>query len=105
MIDATDREFKNIPPQILNDSRYMPYFKDCIGAIDGTHVDARISPEKKVRYIGRHGVTTQNVMAVCDFNMCFTFVMAGWEGSAHDSRIYKKSHKRTLLEFSSSSYR
>ncbi|PKU63860.1 hypothetical protein MA16_Dca010778 [Dendrobium catenatum] len=28
-------------------------------------------------------------MAVCDFNMCFTFVAAGWEGSAHDARIFK----------------
>ncbi|XP_020585220.1 uncharacterized protein LOC110027915 [Phalaenopsis equestris] len=28
-------------------------------------------------------------MAVCDFNMCFTYVMAGWEGSAHDSRVFK----------------
>ncbi|XP_040964764.1 serine/threonine-protein kinase rio2-like [Gossypium hirsutum] len=27
-------------------------------------------------------------MAVCDFNMCFTFVMAGWEGPAHDTRIF-----------------
>ncbi|XP_020571659.1 uncharacterized protein LOC110018635 [Phalaenopsis equestris] len=27
-------------------------------------------------------------MVVCDFNMCFTFVVAGWEGSAHDSRIF-----------------
>nr|GEZ80120.1 hypothetical protein [Tanacetum cinerariifolium] len=27
----------SIPPQIMNDKRYMPYFKDCIGCIDGTH--------------------------------------------------------------------
>ncbi|KAI0519970.1 hypothetical protein KFK09_007433 [Dendrobium nobile] len=63
--------------------------QDCIGAIDGTHVDARVSTAEKVAYIGRCGSTTQNVMAVCDFNMCFTFVMSGWEGSAHDSRIFK----------------
>ncbi|XP_020583294.1 putative nuclease HARBI1 [Phalaenopsis equestris] len=67
----------------------MPFFKDCIGAIDGTHVDARLNSEERVAYIGRCGAPTQNVMAVCDFNMCFTFVMAGWEGSAHDSRVFK----------------
>ncbi|KAI0498615.1 hypothetical protein KFK09_019505 [Dendrobium nobile] len=59
------------------------------GAIDGTHVDARVSTAEKVAYIGRCGSTTQNVMAVCDFNMCFTYVMSGWEGSVYDSRIFK----------------
>nr|KJB67001.1 hypothetical protein B456_010G169600 [Gossypium raimondii] len=27
-------------------------------------------------------------LAVCDFNMCFTFFMAGWERSVHDTRIF-----------------
>ena len=27
-------------------------------------------------------------MCVCDFNMLFTFVYSGWEGSAHDSKIF-----------------
>ncbi|KAH1121946.1 hypothetical protein J1N35_005106 [Gossypium stocksii] len=39
-------------------------------------------------YIERKGVSTQNAMQVCDFNMCFTFVMVGWEVSAHDIRIF-----------------
>ncbi|KAK8916510.1 hypothetical protein KSP39_PZI022323 [Platanthera zijinensis] len=66
----------------------MPFFKDCIGAIDGTHVHACIPVGSQVPYIGRRDNPTQNVMPTCDFNMCFTFVMAGWEGSAHDSRIF-----------------
>ncbi|KAI0514065.1 hypothetical protein KFK09_010099 [Dendrobium nobile] len=89
VIKPIDPSFENIPRKILYDNRYMTYFKDCIGAIDGTHVDARVSTAENVAYIGRCGSTTQNVMAVCDFNMCFTFVMSGWEGSAHDSRIFK----------------
>ncbi|XP_020591889.1 putative nuclease HARBI1 [Phalaenopsis equestris] len=88
IIKPEDPSFATTPEQIANDPRYMPYFKNCIGAIDGTHVDARIPNNEKVAYIGRSGSTTQNVMAVCDFNMCFTFVVAGWEGSAHDSRIF-----------------
>ena len=39
-------------------------------------------------YIGRKGIPTQNIMAVCSFDMQFTFVLAGWEGSAHDARIF-----------------
>ncbi|KAK8926070.1 hypothetical protein KSP39_PZI018551 [Platanthera zijinensis] len=90
IICPTDPQFRHTPAHIENDDRYMPYFKDCIGAIDGTHVDACIPVHEQVAYIGRHGSPTQNVMAVCDFNMCFTYVVPGWEGSAHDSRIYHR---------------
>jgi hypothetical protein len=36
---------------------------------------------------GRKGTTTQNVLAAVDFDMKFTYVLAGWEGSAHDALI------------------
>ncbi|KAG8484446.1 hypothetical protein CXB51_023783 [Gossypium anomalum] len=88
LIAPEDPFFSSIPEQIRNDSRYMPHFKDCIGAIDGTHIAAILPPNEQIPYIGRKGIPTQNVMAVCDFNMCSTFVMAGWEGSAHDTRIF-----------------
>ncbi|CAN1823938.1 hypothetical protein LINPERHAP1_LOCUS30579 [Linum perenne] len=60
---------------------------DCVGAIDGVHVDAIISTSQQTPFRGRKGTTTQNVLCVCSFNMCFTYVVAGWEGSAHDARI------------------
>jgi hypothetical protein len=37
--------------------------------------------------MGRKHTTTQNVMAAVDFDLWFTYVLAGWEGSAHDARI------------------
>jgi hypothetical protein len=45
--------------------------------IDGTHVDAVVPVDKSVRYRGRKGNTTQNVMAACDFDMLFTFFFYG----------------------------
>ncbi|PPD73716.1 hypothetical protein GOBAR_DD29358 [Gossypium barbadense] len=78
----------SILEQVRNDSRYMPHFKDCIGAIDGIHIAAILPPNEEIPYIRRKCVPTQNVMAMCDFNTCFTFVMVGWEGSAHDIRIF-----------------
>ncbi|KAK8926368.1 hypothetical protein KSP39_PZI018913 [Platanthera zijinensis] len=93
-------KFIEILAEIRSDARYMPFFKDCVGAIDGTHVDARIPVEDQVRYIGRHDTTTQNVMAVCDFNICFTFALAGWEGTAHDSRIFARALEDNRLNFS-----
>ncbi|CAN6560322.1 unnamed protein product [Malus baccata var. baccata] len=94
-----DRQFKRVSNKIKDDNRYWPYFKGCIGAIDGTHVPVVVPREMQVPYIGRKGNTTQNVMAVCDFNMCFTFVWAGWEGAAHDSRIFMEALRRPELKF------
>ncbi|KAI0491922.1 hypothetical protein KFK09_026184 [Dendrobium nobile] len=99
IISPKDKKFQNIPVQIRRDMRYMPYFRDCIGAIDGTHVDARIPVEDQIPFIGRHHKTTQNVMATCDFDMCFTFVSAGWKGSAHDARIFKHAVTNPKFNF------
>jgi hypothetical protein len=99
IINPIDREFKNVPRKILDDERYWPYFKNCIGAIDGTHIPIKISLSKQIPYIGRKWTPTQNVMAVCDFHMCFTFVWAGWEGTAHDTRIFLEAIRKEELRF------
>lgn len=43
--------------------------------------------EKQVPYRGKKGECMQNVLAACSFDMLFTFVIAGWERTAHDPRI------------------
>jgi hypothetical protein len=40
-----------------------------------------------VRYIGRSGVPTQNVMAAVDFDMPFTYASVGQPGSMHDTSV------------------
>ncbi|XP_059308308.1 uncharacterized protein LOC132059642 [Lycium ferocissimum] len=76
-----------IQPEIRSNYRYYPWFADCVGAIDGTHVLASVPIEQQSRFRGRKGTTTQNVLAAISFNLKFTYVLAGWEGSAHESRI------------------
>jgi hypothetical protein len=39
--------------------------------------------------MNQYGYCSQNVMAVCDFDMRFTFVVVGWPGSAHDTHIWR----------------
>jgi hypothetical protein len=39
------------------------------------------------KYIGRHMYASRNVMVVCDFDMRYTFVVTGWPGSVHDTRV------------------
>ncbi|XP_051211588.1 protein ALP1-like [Lolium perenne] len=43
---------------------------------------------------GRKHYTSQNVLSVVDFDMRFTYVLAGWEGSAHDASILADSLSR-----------
>ncbi|KAL0366162.1 UNVERIFIED_CONTAM: hypothetical protein Sradi_3506300 [Sesamum radiatum] len=60
---------------------------DCVGAIDGTLVPAWVPRVDQNRYRSRKGRLAQNVLAICDFDMNFTYVYAGWEGSAADARV------------------
>ncbi|WVZ77426.1 hypothetical protein U9M48_025291, partial [Paspalum notatum var. saurae] len=84
----------DIPTKILHSSRWNPYFKDCIGAIDGTHVLARVPAAQKAAFLGRKHTTTHNVLAAVDFDLKFTYVLAGWEGSAHDALILADAIER-----------
>jgi hypothetical protein len=43
---------------------------------------------------GRKSYTSQNVMAAVDFDLRFTFVVAGWEGTAHDALILRDALER-----------
>ena len=58
-----------------------------MGAIDGTYVPANIPVEIQWKFRGQKEGTTQNVLAAITFDLKFIYVLAGWEGSAHDSRV------------------
>ena len=66
-----------------------------MGAIDGTHVLARFPEKHRAAFLGRKHTTTQNVLAAVDFDLRFTYVLAGWEGYAHDALILADALQRT----------
>ncbi|XP_042477251.1 putative nuclease HARBI1 [Macadamia integrifolia] len=70
-----------------NEGRFYPYFKDCIGAIDGSHIPAWVHLSDHPRFRDRKGDISQNILAACDFDMKYTYILSGWEGSASDARI------------------
>ncbi|CAN0919914.1 hypothetical protein LINGRAPRIM_LOCUS2817, partial [Linum grandiflorum] len=92
-------KFDVVPHQILQNPKFYPYFKDCVGAIDGVQVDAIIPTDQQIPFRGRKTTTTQNVMCVCSFDMLFTYVMAGWEGTANDSRILLETASNNAYQF------
>ncbi|XP_028219661.1 protein ALP1-like [Glycine soja] len=81
------RPGSTVPAKIRESTRFYPYFKDCIGAIDGTHIPASVKGRDVSSYRDRHGNISQNVLAACNFDLEFMYVLSGWEGSAHDSKV------------------
>ncbi|KAF8404226.1 hypothetical protein HHK36_009108 [Tetracentron sinense] len=65
---------------------FSHYFKGCVGAIDDSYILAMVKIEDQPRYRTRNGRIAQNVMAVVGFDMKFTYVLAGWEGSVSDPK-------------------
>jgi DDE superfamily endonuclease len=77
-----------LPTAISSNPKFYPFFSNCIGALDGTHIAAKVPAEKAPVFRNRKGYLSQNVLACCDFDqLIFTFVLAGWEGSAHDGLV------------------
>jgi hypothetical protein len=86
-LTPTDPNFQRIHKRIRNEKKAYPHFKDCIGALDGTHICVSHSPEEQPRFIGKTGIPTQNVLTISDFDMRFTYVVAGQPGAYHDTNV------------------
>ncbi|XP_030949419.1 uncharacterized protein LOC115973302 [Quercus lobata] len=78
-------------PEHLQVNKYWPWFERCVGAMDGTHVSARPPANETQAHRDRKSLITTNVLCVCNMDMQFTFVHAGWEGSANDSRVFEEA--------------
>ena len=53
-----------------------------------------MSGESAAPYRNRKGALSQNVLAVCGFDLQFSYILAGWEGSAHDARVLQDALSR-----------
>jgi hypothetical protein len=88
IIRPVDPEFR-IVHQRLKAAQFSPYFDNCIGLIDGTHVPVVVPTQHVVHHTGRYEYTSENVLSLCDFDIRFTFVVVGWPGLVHDMRVFK----------------
>ncbi|KAK2634127.1 hypothetical protein Ddye_028919 [Dipteronia dyeriana] len=78
-----------------------PYTKQgAIGTIDGTLIHTCIPIEEQVPYRGRgKGECYKNIMAICDFDMIFRYIVVGWEGTTHDSRVLTETIRNPSHNF------
>jgi hypothetical protein len=64
-IRPIDPNFRTTHPRIANDRRMIPYFKDCIGALDDTHIAATPPPYDLIRYIGQSSKADTKCSCCC----------------------------------------
>lgn len=58
-----------VPKEIKEKRRFYPFFKDCIGTIDGTHIRVRVPSKDAPRYCSRKGCPTNNALVACTFDL------------------------------------
>ena len=51
-------------------------------------------PKIQGSFHGRKDGTTQNMLATINFDLKFTYVLVGWEGSAHDLHVLNDAFAR-----------
>src|SRR5438128_10255448 len=77
-----------IPENIQHNPKFWPYFRNAIGAIDGSHIPIAPPAHLHGKYCNRKGFLSQNALFICGFDLKFTYVLTGWEGSATDARVF-----------------
>ncbi|OCB88108.1 rcc1/blip-II [Sanghuangporus baumii] len=54
------RDYDDTPPEIKDNKKLYPYLRDCLGALDCTHIHAHVLAEDRPRYRNRKGFISQN---------------------------------------------
>ncbi|KHG13397.1 histone-lysine n-methyltransferase, h3 lysine-36 specific [Gossypium arboreum] len=70
------------------------WFKNCLGALNGTHINITVSKVDKPRYRIRKGDITTNMLGVCALDIQFVYVIPGWEDFFADGRVLRDTISR-----------
>ena len=73
-------------------------FPNVIGAVDGTLISFKIPKEDEHRYVSRKGGHSLNILATCDANLLFTYVVAKYPGGTNDSFIWNNCNLRQKFQ-------
>ncbi|RZB62750.1 hypothetical protein D0Y65_039799 [Glycine soja] len=101
--DLMVRPGSTVPAKIRESTRFYPYFKDCIGAIDGTHIPASVKGRDVSSYRDHHGNISQNVLAACsdefpveptDESSSSSSVLPNYEDNDHEPIVQTQEQER-----------
>jgi hypothetical protein len=85
-----------ISAHIRHNTKYFPYFKDALGALDGSHITCAPATIDRPMCRNRKGFVSQNCLFACDFSLIFVYSLTGWEGSATDARVFEAAQEVDL---------
>ena len=88
-----------LAPYISNSPKFFPFFRNAMGALDGSHIHAIIKAADQGVFRNRKKTISQNLLGVCNFDMTFSYALAGWEGSAHDGQVLADARTKGLPLF------
>jgi hypothetical protein len=80
-----------VPPEIRENPKLWPYFKDALGALDGSHIHVSPPAIQRPSHRNRKGGISQNCLFGCSFDLQFVYAYTEWEGSATDARVYESA--------------
>jgi hypothetical protein len=87
------------PPSshLSHNPKLWPFFRRALGAIDGSHIHATTRADHRETCRNRKGFISQNCLFCCSFDLLFSYVLTGWEGSASDARVYESAISDDLI--------
>lgn len=81
----------SIPSPIFDNAPFYPWFKDCFGVVDATLIPISLfASQGAFLWVLKSGLS-QNILAICDFDMTFIHVMSVWTGSIADSTLWAQA--------------
>jgi hypothetical protein len=85
---------------------HLPYshLSDAIGAIGGVHTLVSPPEAECAKCRNRKGQLSPNHLAAWDFEMRFTYLLSGWEGSVADGFLFSKAISSFGLEIPRGKY-
>jgi hypothetical protein len=89
--------FGPVSSRIHGNPKFWPFFKDALGAIDGSHIHCAPPACERASYRNCKGFVSQNCLFACSFNLDFIYAYTGWEGSATDARIFEAAHSMDFV--------
>jgi hypothetical protein len=86
-----------LPHHFRHNPKFWPFFKDALGAIDGSHIHSAPPASERIFYRNRKGFISQNCLFACSFSLLFVYALTGWEGSATDARVWEDARLKDLV--------